>query len=207
MTSHEQIEDNINSCVKYINDNLMPIINDVGETLEGHIFCDKLFRNKQRNISLLSTKYNNVLEIGFNSGFSAALMLISNPNLKLTCVDIGIHNYVIPCYEQLKKDFGDRITLHIGDSTRVLPELVNSSLKYDLIHIDGSHDVDIAEKDIVYTYRVSNVGTVIIMDDMNLEQYHYPLVQLWVKYLNIYNYAEVDFQLYSCRWHDVVVVK
>lgn len=201
------IEINITKCQKYMNDKLFPIINRIGEELEGHIFCCDIFKNKQRNISLISSKYNSVLEIGFNSGFSAVLMLLSNPNIKLTCVDIGIHKYVIPCYNQLKEDFGNRIELIIGDSTVVLPNLINNHNKYELIHIDGCHEVDIAEKDIINTQLLSIPGkTVIIMDDLNISEYHYSLVQMWIKYINKFKYNEVDFPLFYCRWHDIILV-
>jgi hypothetical protein len=133
-------------------------------------------------------------------------MLISNPNITLTCIDIGIHKYVLPCYNQLKKDFGCRINLIIGDSVIVLPELINKSIKYELIHIDGCHEIMIAEKDIINTNQLVIPGkSVIIMDDMNLSEYHYPLVQLWISYINKYKYNEVKFQLFYCRWHDVIL--
>jgi hypothetical protein len=204
----DTIMQNILTCKNYINDFLNPIILSFRCEIEGNIFsCPELFMNKQKNISLISTKYNSVLEIGFNTGFSALLMLISNPNLKITCVDIGIHPYVLPCYYQLKSVFGDRIELIIGDSTIILPQLIEKSCHYELIHIDGSHEVEIAEKDIINTKKLSIPGkTIIIMDDMNLSEYHYSLVQTWIKYVNLYKYKEVDFPLFYCRWHDVILV-
>jgi len=107
----------------------MPIINNCGELLEGNIFTyhnttiyADLFIDKVKNISnlVLNKNIKNVMEIGFNSGFSTLLMLISNPNIKITCYDLGEHKYTIPCYELLKEIFKDRINIIIGDSTKTL---------------------------------------------------------------------------------------
>ena len=80
------------------------------------------------------------MEIGFNSGFSTLLMLISNPNIHIFCFDLGEHKYTIPCYEKLKETFGDRINITIGDSTKTLQNINDN---YDLIHIDGGHSTEV----------------------------------------------------------------
>ena len=61
------------------------------------------------------------MEIGFNSGFSTLLMLISNPNIHITCYDLGEHKYTIPCYQKLREIFKDRINIIIEDSRETLP--------------------------------------------------------------------------------------
>ena len=57
-----------------------------------------VFLNKSKNISnlVLNKNIKNVMEIGFNSGFSTLLMLISNPNIHISCFDLGEHKYTIP---------------------------------------------------------------------------------------------------------------
>lgn len=64
-----------------------------------HEHTDK-FLHKLKNISvfLLNKNIKHVMEIGFNAGFSALLMLMSNPNVHITCIDNGEHAYVIPCF-------------------------------------------------------------------------------------------------------------
>ena len=100
---------------------LNKIINDVGEPLEGNIFYEHLdphrtqliekFFPKRAALAMFAMSHDNIIEIGFNSGFSALLMLTANPNLKLTSVDICHHKYTLPCFEYLKSIFGDRIEL------------------------------------------------------------------------------------------------
>jgi hypothetical protein len=85
------INNNINEAKTYIDTNLLPIIHNCGELLEGNIFMThhttnytNIFLNKPKNISnlVLNKNIKNVMEIGFNSGFSTLLMLISNPNIQ-----------------------------------------------------------------------------------------------------------------------------
>ena len=202
------INNNINKAKLYIDQHLLPIINNSGELLEGNIFMThnttsytNLFLNKTKNISnmVLNKNIKKVMEIGFNSGFSSLLMLLTNPNIYITCFDLGEHKYVIPCYEKLKETFGDRINIIIGDSTKTL-QIINDV--YDLIHIDGGHTVDVANSDIINAYRLSKKGTIIIMDD-----YDYPhLHNLWDSYIIKYNLKKLDINVYNCPHHDIKYV-
>lgn len=201
------IECKINETKKYINDNLLPIIKECNEKLEGNIFMEHLtnqytekFINKVKNIALVTMNNNNknILEIGFNSGFSALLMLLSNPEIKLDCYDIGEHKYTGKCYERIKKDFGKRLTISIGDSTHTLK---NKYDKYDLIHIDGGHSDYVAENDIINSYRMAKQGSIIIMDDYNDNN----LKVLWDKYIIQYNLKSID-RIYETIYHDIKMV-
>ena len=106
------------------------------------------YLNKSKNISnmVLNKNLKNVMEIGFNAGFSTLLMLLTNPNINITCFDLGDHKYTMLCYNKMKETFGNRINIIIGDSTKTLP---NINDKYELIHIDGGHSTEVANSDIV----------------------------------------------------------
>jgi predicted O-methyltransferase YrrM len=195
----------LQKCHAYIDNILMQIVKECNESLEGHIFDDALhgpniFLPKRQNIILASQNSKNALEIGFNSGFSALLILIANPTIKLTCVDIGHHRYTIPCFQQLKKDFGDRIELLIGDSREVVPTINDT---FDLVHIDGGHSLNVAEKDITNTYNLLNNNAIIVMDDVNINDNRHTLANLWNKYVQIYNYTEPNFFIYRNDHQDV----
>jgi predicted O-methyltransferase YrrM len=200
------INENIEKTKEIINNYLLPIINNSGELLEGNIFMQhqtciytNTFINKQKNISyvVLNKNIKNVMEIGFNSGFSTLLMLISNPNINITCYDIGEHKYTIPCYEKLKELFKNRINLIIGDSSKTL--LLDNN-KYDVIHIDGGHAIEIANSDIQNSYRLSKDKTILIMDDYDCYHLHH----LW----NIYvlKYKLKSFKCYYSQHHDIKYV-
>ena len=187
----------------YINKFLLPIIEKTNEKLEGNIFMthrttnyNKRFQNKIKNIENEIKKENikNVLEIGFNSGFSSLLMLFSNKNIKITCVDIVNHSYTIPCYKQIKKTFGNRINLIVGDSTLTLKEIKDS---YDLIHIDGGHTVKVATNDINESLRLSKNNTILIFDDYD----NLKLKELWDSYIDNNNLEKVE--MLDCKYHDI----
>ena len=194
----------LEKAVLYIDTILKPILNAIGEPLEGNIFDDgdniDFFLLKRKNVILACQNKKKALEIGFNSGYSAVLILLSNPEIRLTCVDIGWHRYVIPCYEQIKRDFGDRIHLIIGDSRSIIPNIYD---KFDLIHIDGGHTLDIAESDIVHTHNKLLNNSVIIMDDVNINDTNHQLSQLWMYYVTKFEYKEPSFQIYKNNYNDV----
>ena len=207
----------INDCLKktkkYITDFLLPIIDKYGEH-EGNIFMlhreKKLFNNdltKAKNICLITSNINikNVIEIGFNSGFSALLMLMSNPNLHITCFDLGTtihgHQYALPCYETIKKTFGDRIDVIWGDSNETLCNYEIDSC--DLVHIDGSNQANIVKNDIINSYKLSKKGTIIIMNDYNFKH----LNSVWDEMYLKLDLKKLDIGINSTHLHDVKYIK
>ena len=76
----------------------------------------------------------------------------------------------------MKETFGDRIHITIGDSTNTLQ---NVNYNYDLIHIDGGHSAEVANSNIINSYRLSKKGTILIMED-----YDFPILsKLWDNYI------------------------
>jgi predicted O-methyltransferase YrrM len=198
----------INKTKQYIDKYLLQIINSCGELLEGNIFMlhnttnyTDVYLNKTKNISnlVLNKNIKNVMEIGFNSGFSTLLMLLTNPNIYMSCFDLGEHKYTMLCYEKLKETFGDRINITIGDSTKTL-EIHNDI--YDLIHIDGGHSTEVASCDIINSYRLSKQGTVLIMDDYDFCHLH----NLWDSYIIKYNLKKLHVNVYESPHHDIKYV-
>ncbi len=205
------INNNINKAKAYIDTHLLPIINNSGELLEGNIFMTHhttnytyMFLNKSKNISnmVLNKNIRKVMEIGFNSGFSSLLMLLTNPNIYITCFDLGEHKYTMPCYEKLKETFGNRINIIIGDSTKTLQNVNNIYDIYDLIHIDGGHSTEVANSDIINAYRLSKKGTIIIMDDYDFTNLH----NLWNSYIIKYNLKKLHINVYNSPHHDIKYV-
>ncbi len=191
---------------KIIFSRLMPLINATGEKLEGNIFTEhkqknetNKFDHKRKNLALiaLNPTMKNGLEIGFNAGFSTLLMLIANPNLHMTCVDLGEHKYTRPCFDAIEKIFPGRITLHLGDSKKIMPTIQKTD--FDFVHIDGCHLVPIAESDIIHSYRITKKGGVLIFDDYNFK----PLHTLWDKYVKKYNLQKLKTFNHQTPFHDI----
>ena len=205
------VSHNIEKTKRFIDLYLMDIIKKSGESLEGNIFTldqstdyTSIYMGKVTNIAKLAINlksdklFINVLEIGFNSGFSSLLMLISNPLIKLTCYDLGEHKYTLPCYNKLKEVFGNRINLIIGDSTKTLPKATG---EYDLIHIDGGHSVEVATQDIINSYKLSKKGTIFIFDDYDFGHLH----GLWDSYVKKYLLKNINFEIDNHGLHDIKV--
>jgi len=103
------------------------------------------------------------LEIGFNAGHSAAIMLSAQPNLNIHSIDIATHPYTRPCADYLQSKFGDRFNFTVGDSKSLITSLDLAS--YDFIHIDGGHDFESAKSDFVAVCDQALPGTLIMVDD------------------------------------------
>lgn len=149
-------------------------VETIGSTrVEGNCFCENMnitnrpqeLIAKQMNLYSLAMNASKIMEIGFNAGHSALLFLLANPNSHLVCFDICQHPYTIKCFNYLKSIFGNRLDLVIGDSTMTIPEYKEKhpEMIFDVCHLDGSHDVEIARKDFENLY--SMVRDVIIFDD------------------------------------------
>lgn len=85
-----------------------------------------------------------VLEIGTYMGHSVLLMLVANPRLNITTIDINDEfskpaiNYLISQFPEADIDF-----IH-GDSLKVINKLKK---KFDFFHIDGCHKNKIVTKE------------------------------------------------------------
>lgn len=198
----------IEEAKNYINQHLLPIIYQCGERLEGNIFMfhhttcyTDMFLDKTKNISnlVLNRNIKKVMEIGFNSGFSTLLMLLTNPNIQIQCFDLGEHSYTVPCFNKLKETFGERVSIILGDSTKTLKDYNDT---YDLIHIDGGHSTEVAESDIINCYRFSKQGTILIMDDYDFPNLH----ELWDNYIIKYNLQKLNITHYNSPHHDIKFV-
>lgn len=165
----------------YIETKLMPLIRlENNDSLEGNMYsqhnqtkASNLLMQKQKNIvelftaSVLFPENLSVLEIGFNAGFSSLLIMMCNPEINLTAIDINNHKYTSLCYGQIKEDYPN-INILYGSSTKLLPELHKQSKTYDIIHIDGGHTKDIAEQDIQNSINLCKPKSLIIVDDTNM---------------------------------------
>jgi hypothetical protein len=183
-------------------DKLVPIIAEIGESLEGCFFSDHLsntITNHRIDNAigvcdiLINKTVTNVLEIGFNAGFSSLLMLLINPHINLTCVDICEHQYTVPCFNFIQTMFPNRINLIKGSSEFVLPELVKQGNKYDMIHIDGGHSNRIFFHDTQNSIKLINKSGILLVDDYD---FHYIKVMwdLFVDYYGFKLYREIETQ-------------
>ena len=140
--------------------NLCYLHEQVPENNEFH----EAFEIKRKNIIAIAERYNNITEIGFNAGHSAALMLTANPNLYLTSIDIGRHSYTVPCANIIQSYFPDRHKLIIKDSSKCDNVDIEKS---EVVIIDGGHEFANCLLDIAICVAYCKSGTLIVIDDYN----------------------------------------
>ena len=105
---------------------------------EGYWHDRNIFREVIKDI-LNITEAKNMLEIGFNIGYSASMWLEFDVNkaLKVTSVDIGKHEDTEAAARAVKGLHGDRFEFILCDSKKVKPQLLNKY--FDLAFVDGDH--------------------------------------------------------------------
>lgn len=109
-----------------------------GQTYE---YCDKMYE-KQELLYELTKNVKNVLEIGTYMGHSLLIMLISNPVLNITCIDID-DTFTRPAISVLQKHFPSATINFIhANSLDALRSLRATDTKFDFFHVDGHHEND-----------------------------------------------------------------
>ena len=97
--------------------------------------------------------FTKVLEFGFNTGWSSALLMTMFPSVKITSIEIIEIDSSRKGAEILKEKFLGRHEIVWGDSQKVAAEVMRGSRSlpitgYDLAFIDGGHWPEIVQKDI-----------------------------------------------------------
>lgn len=118
-----------------------------------------------------------VLEIGSFEGLSACFLLWRLPEAQLTCIDTFAGSAENAAYSVsvtgLEQRFDRNVALFdaarveklVGESCRVLPELVAHGRRFDLVYVDGSHHALDVLVDASLAWRMLAPGGVIIFDD------------------------------------------
>jgi beta-1,4-mannosyl-glycoprotein beta-1,4-N-acetylglucosaminyltransferase len=112
------------------------------------------------------TRTKTVLEIGFNAGHSADFFL-SHPGVTMVSFELGDYDYTPIGKEYIDTAYPGRHEMVYGDSTITIPKFETRT--FDLIFIDGGHDVEIARADLAHCMRFAHDNTVVIMDDVVYE--------------------------------------
>lgn len=126
---------------------------------------DKRMLAKQLLLYNLAKKNPRILEVGVYMGHSILIMLSSNPNLKITCIDID-KRFAPKAISYLKNKFQkSKIDFFLGDSIKILKKMKST---YDLYHIDGDHRSNKIFKEILACINIHNKKIIkILFDDVD----------------------------------------
>lgn len=153
-------------------------------------YCEKMFQ-KQILLYKVAKESEKVLEIGTYMGHSLFIMLLANPNLKITCVDID-STFTKPAVELLNKIFETNILFLEGNSLDVLNYIEGD---YDLFHIDGTHKIDFVQEEFNLCTKLTSTDTFkVVFDD-------YGTVQQMGKIISD-EYKILEYIKPDCEWNN-----
>jgi len=123
--------------------------------------------------------FTNMLEFGFNTGWSSALFLTMFPDIKITSIEIMTIIKAQIGVEILKKSFPNRHHIIWGDSQIISKEVIEGNRKlptekYDLAFIDGGHSAPVIEKDIELSLHAGIKN--FVFDDAQLSDINLPML-------------------------------
>lgn len=117
---------------------------------------------KQKLLFDMAKKMESVLEIGTYYGHSLFIMLLANPELRVTTIDC-LPDFALNSIEVLREYFPKAdITFVKGFSYDVLPNIQG---KFDMAHIDGTHELDDVMDELFLCERVLRRPMNVIFDD------------------------------------------
>lgn len=155
--------------------------------------------NKYKNIVniFINKKIKNVLYICSNLSNDILLMLITNPDIKITCV---LNDYDIEFYNKIKESFPNSLNIIKGDSTDILPFLKD---KYDLIYVDTNAQQFMMINDFINSYHLASDYSLFLMNN-----YKKPDINnVWNLYSAKLRFREPDINIFTTDSHIIKFIK
>jgi hypothetical protein len=116
------------------------------------------------------------LEIGFDAGYRAAVLLGSNPRLHLRSVDGGGQGYAEPCAREVAAAHPGRHTVTWGEPREVLHQLPTELMAaLDLVHMDAAGGVGEFETHLEWFLAHARRGCLLVVDGVLQEGMDGPL--------------------------------
>tara|TARA_Y100000816_G_scaffold168441_1_gene120763 strand:- start:230 stop:892 length:663 start_codon:yes stop_codon:yes gene_type:complete len=171
-------------------------------TCGGYLFDGKTYTydsksyEKQELLFQKAKKATHALEVGSYVGHSLLIMLLANPKLKITSIDID-NKYTGPAVDLLNKEFGNRIRFIHAHSELGLQQLLDEGAKFDLFHLDGDHTEDLIIREYGFCSKMNadHPRLKIIFDDEIA-------MRGFARYLTEYR-KNVIMELPNCDWSNI----
>lgn len=134
------------------------------EFLKDGYSCSRQYVIMDKHIDW--SKVKTVLEVGFNVGHSSEFFL-SHDSVTVTSFEVSRDNTTLVGKRYIDEKYPKRHEIIYGDSTVTVPKF--ETRKFDLIFIDGGHEIEVARADIANCMRFARPDTILIMDDVVYE--------------------------------------
>lgn len=129
---------------------------------DGQHYCyHRQMLKKQEALFNVGKNASRVLEVGVYLGHSLLILLISNPNLTIDCIDVDA-SFSPRAVAYLNAHFNNRIRFYLGPAKDILPQLTE---KYDCVHIDADHYPDAVTEQFQLSRRLANKDAWVVFDD------------------------------------------
>jgi O-methyltransferase len=130
---------------------------------------------KQEELYAVGKEATHLLEVGVYVGHSLLILLLSNPNLRITCVDIE-HDIPQRAVTYLNQHFGNRITFLHGRAEDILPTLPKHT--FDAVHIDADHNPDAVTRQFNLCVPLATRNAYFVFDDYEAVQ---SVINEWIQ--------------------------
>lgn len=127
----------------------------------GHIIPSQQSIDFWKEVKKL-TNFKRMMEIGFNAGHSSAMFLTLFDDIQIDSYDICQFEVTKSNAEIVKKIFKHRFNFFEKDSMEIDRNDIYG--KYDLIFIDGSHDLPFVEND--FELALNSGADFLVADDL-----------------------------------------
>lgn len=129
---------------------------------------------KQEALFHVGERARHVLEVGVYLGHSLLILLCSNPDLRVTCID-NDPQFSPSAVDYLNLHFGNRITFILGDAIATLETLPAKT--FDTIHIDADHLPPAVSAQFYRSIPLAKPGATIVFDDYEATK---ELIDSWI---------------------------
>lgn len=110
-----------------------------------------------------------VLEIGLDKGMTTipllAFLARNHENFSFVGVDVLLQDSLSIIVDNIDFKNDQKISLNQDNSLNVIPKLIQSSLKFDLILLDGDHNYYTVSKELSYLDNLTKDNSIVIIDD------------------------------------------
>jgi O-methyltransferase len=117
---------------------------------------------KQEALFRVGKSATSVLEVGVYLGHSLLILLLSNPALRITCID-NDPSFTPAAVAYLNAQFGNRIQFHLGDSQEILRR--ETFERFDVVHIDADHRIEAVRREFALTKPLAAPSATFVFDD------------------------------------------